>query len=70
MTKYYVARAKLFGDYYTGKTYIQRGEIFPELGDIMYAKRFKNRNRLQKTIDGHLANWTWEESWEIEEVEE
>lgn len=70
MTKYYVARAKQFGDYYTGKTYTQHGEVFPVLDSLVYAKRYKSEERLQKIIDGNLASWTWQESWVIDEVEE
>lgn len=70
MAKYYVAQSKAFGDYYTGKTYRQGGETFPVLDELMYAKRFKSRERLQKTIDERSALWTWNEDWFVIEVEQ
>lgn len=33
------------GDYYTGKTYIYQGSIFPCLGKIEEAKRYTTYNR-------------------------
>lgn len=68
MTKYYVAVDNR--EYYTGKKYRFQGEIYPCIGTLNEAKRYKSKARLENAIDSGAIPWTGGWNWEIKEIEE